>query len=77
MVKQKTFPSEFSEGQSSLLRGKFTVEGAALSTATQDSFNEQDSCWMSFPHWAEPPAGAPNMDVLVELISISMMSGLT
>ena len=37
MVKQKTFPSEFSEGQSSLLRGKFTVESAALSTATQDS----------------------------------------
>ena len=42
MVKTKTSPQESSEGQSSLLRGKFTVEGAALSTATQDSFNGEE-----------------------------------
>ena len=42
MVKQKTFPQESSEGQSSLLRGKFTVEGAALSTVAWDSFNGEE-----------------------------------
>ena len=38
----KTFRQESSESQSPLLRRKFTVEGAALSTATQDSFNGEE-----------------------------------
>ena len=42
MVKQKTFPQESSEGQSSLVRRKFTVESAALSTATRDSSNGEE-----------------------------------
>ena len=42
MVKTKTSPQESSKGQSPLLRGKLTVEGAALPTVTWDSFTGEE-----------------------------------